>query len=125
MADGMRQFELGEVIAEREIQFAATAGWTCDVTVRVGRPVRDVESRRAWVCPFQIVGVGSGRVIGMLGADAMLALLRSLHTIPSELASYMHDPGGTFMRHGEPDTAFVDSCQTMLEYVGTSFPATE
>ena len=122
MLSESRQFSLGDILAERSMQFVATAGWTKPLVVRIGRPVRDPESSRAWVCPYQIEGLGSGEVRGIFGADAMQALVLSLHTIPGELAPYTRDPGGTFMHLGQPDTTFVDACRTALELAGAAFP---
>ncbi len=69
-----------------------------------------------------VEGLGSGQVVGIFGADAMQALLLGLHTIPGQLAPYVRDPGGTFMYLGHPDSSFVDSCRTVLEYAGAAFP---
>jgi hypothetical protein len=116
-------FELGDVIAERRLVFEATEGWTRDVSVKIGRPVLDPSApRETWVCPFEIQGLGTGRAMGILGVDAMQALLLAIHTIPSELAAYVRDPGGRFLHHGDVDTSFVSSCRTVLEYAGDVFP---
>jgi hypothetical protein len=122
MANQSRVFTLGEVLAERQMQFVANAGWTKDVVVRIGRPVRDPESARAWVCPYQIEGLGYDDVKGIFGADAMQALLLGIHTIPGELAPYTRDPGGKFMRHGQPDSSFLVGCRTTVELAGDAFP---
>src|SRR5262245_7877073 len=67
-----REFELGEVIAERQLVFEAAPGWTCDVIVKIGRPVPDLSApHETWGCAFQIQGLGSGRVMGILGVDSM------------------------------------------------------
>lgn len=110
--DEMRTFELGDLIAERRLTFEATSGETTDVVVRLGRPVQD---DRAWVCPYQVVGMGRERVVGIFGADSMQALLLAIHTIPSELIALMRDPGGRFLRNGEPDDGFLSSCRFVVE----------
>lgn len=103
-----REFELGDVIAERQLVFEATAGWRRDVRVKIGRPALDPSAaHETWVGPFQIEGLGSGRVMGIFGADAMQALLLAIHTIPAELACYVRDPGGRFLHHGGTDSSFV------------------
>lgn len=120
----MRQdFELGDVIAERRLVFHATAGWTRDVTVCIGRPVVDASTpQRVWVCPFQIRGLGEERVRGIYGVDAMQALLLAIHTIPAEMAAYVGEPGGTFLHLGKPDDGFVSPCRTVLKYADDAFP---
>jgi hypothetical protein len=118
-----REFDLGDVIAERRLVFEATPGWTRDVSVKIGRPVIDPSApHETWMCPFQIQGLGTGRVMGIFGIDAMQALLLAIHTIPSELASYIRDPGGRFLHLGGTDTSFVSSCRTVLECAGDEFP---
>ncbi len=117
-----RQFELGDVIAERRLEFESTAGWKKEFTIRVGRPVRDSRSERAWVCPLQIEGLASGEVVGIFGADAMQALLQGLHTIPGELAAFARTTPGQFTRFGRPDSSLIDPCRTVLEFAGAAFP---
>ena len=118
-----RVFELGEIIAERSLVFEASEGWTRDVSVSIGRPVLDPTApHETWVCPFQIQGLGTGRAMGIFGADAMQALLLAIHTIPAELATYVQEPGGRFLYLGHVDTSFVAACRTVLECAGDAFP---
>jgi hypothetical protein len=118
-----REFELGDVIAERRLVFEATAGWTQDISVKIGRPVLDsLAPHETWVCPFQVQGLGRGRVMGIFGVDAMQALLLAIHTIPAELACYIRDPGGRFLYLGGTDASFVSSCRTVVENTGDAFP---
>jgi hypothetical protein len=115
----MRTFDLGEVIAERRLTFEAEAGWSRDVDVRIGRPIPDPsEPNHAWVCPYQVFGLGRDRVMGIFGADAMQALLLAIHTLPAELAAFMREPGGRFLDHKQLDTSFLTGCRTALECVG-------
>lgn len=118
-------FDLGDVIAERRMQFVAQAGWSREVTIRVGRPVRDGRSGRAWVCPFQIEGLDSDAVKGIFGSDSMQALLLSIHTIPGELSGYMRHTPGAFKHLGETDSSFIDPCRTVLQYGDDMFPRPE
>jgi len=114
-----RTFELGDVIADRRLVFEATEGWTRDVSVKIGRPVRDTSApRETWVCPYEIQGLGTGRAMGIFGVDAMQALVLAIHTIPSELAAYARNPGGRFLHLGRVDTSFVSACRTALESAG-------
>jgi hypothetical protein len=118
-----REFEIGDVIAERRLTYESATGSTRDVVVRLGRPLVDPSSpHQDWVCPFQIQGLGSERVKGIFGVDAMQALLLAMHTIPAELAAYVRDPGGRFLHLGETDSSFLSSCRSALEYAGDAFP---
>lgn len=119
-----RSFELGDLIAERQMTFQPRDGQPQEISVRVGRPTRDASApRETWVCPFQIAGIGDGKTRGIFGADAMQALLLAIHTIPVELASYARDAGGQFMRFGEPDSSFIAACRTAIRYAGDDFPS--
>jgi len=118
-----RPFDLGDVIAERQMTFQPRGGEPQQISVRIGRPARDVSApRETWVCPFQIAGIGDGETHGIFGADAMQALLLAIHIIPVELAAYARDAGGQFLRFGEPDSSFVAACRTTIEYAGDDFP---
>ena len=124
--------ELGEVIAERTMQFVATAGWKGLVTVRVGRPVHDDQLPPAWFCPYQIEGVGAGKVQSSLGADAIQALQASLHLIPIELAGYLRKPGGhlrfldqtggSWPNSDSVVALLFDPCRSSLTNLDTIFP---
>lgn len=118
----MRNFSLGEVIAEHSCLFEPTVGQARQVTIRIGRPVPDDEQQRAWACPYQLDGVGDGRVRAMLGVDAMQALLFTVHTIPSEMAVFSRDVGGRFTRFGKPDVTFVSGCRQNIDLVSDAFP---
>ena len=119
----MRTFELGEVIADRRLTFQADAGWSRDVDVRIGRPIPDpLEADRAWMCPYQIVGLGRDRVVGIFGVDSVQALLLAVHTIPAELAAFMRDPGGRFLHLDHLDAGFLAGCRIALEK-GEAVPA--
>jgi len=118
------QFELGPLIAERQMEFEAPTGERIPVTVRVGLPrVHAREPRETWVCPLQIEGLGSPQVRGFFGVDAMQALLLCVHIIPSELGHHLRKNGGRFLFLGGSDSSFVSSCRSALEYCGDTFPA--
>jgi hypothetical protein len=120
----MREFQLGEVIAERRTVFEAATVSRSDVTIRIGRPILHIEPpRESWVCPIQIHGVGDGRVMGIFGVDTMQALLLAVHTIPAILGYYVREVGGRFLHHDRVDNSFVSSCRTVLEHSGDTFPA--
>ena len=117
------QFELGTLIAERQIEYEASTGERTPVTVRVGQPhVHVREPHETWVCPLQIEGLGFPQVRGFFGVDAMQALLLCIHIIPSELGQHLRKNGGRFLFLGGPDNSFVSSCRSVLEYCGDAFP---
>jgi hypothetical protein len=117
------EFEIGDVIAERRITYEAAAGGRRPVVVRIGRPVLDTSApNETWVCPFQIQGLDSDRVMGIFGVDAMQALLLAIHTIPAELAVYLREGGGRFVHLGDTDASFISSCRVALENAGDAFP---
>jgi hypothetical protein len=114
-----RTFELGELIAERRLTFEAASGSTKEVVIRVGRPVQDLPGH-AWICPYQLEGLGRGTVLGIFGVDSMQALLLAIHTIPAELNAFAREPGGRFLRNGAPEEGFVNPCRFVLELIADS-----
>jgi hypothetical protein len=118
----LREFEIVDVIAERRLTYEAP-GRSRPVVVRIGRPILDPAApHETWVCPFQIQGLDSDRVMGIFGVDAMQALLLAIHTIPAELAVYLRDGGGRFVHLGDTDASFISSCRGALENAGDAFP---
>ena len=93
------------------------------------------------MCPYQIEGMGtadvrrvcppehmydlylSDEVRGAVGFDAMDALIQGLHAIPRDLALFTKAPGGTFVRHGEPDWTLVYACRNVLKDADSAFPS--
>jgi hypothetical protein len=119
----LRDIDLGDVIAERELRFEVPGASPREVVVKVGKPVRDpTANHETWICPFLILGLGREKPMGIFGADALQALLLSLHTIPVELAAYAREVGGRFLQYGEPAAGFVGPCKTALEYAADVFP---
>jgi hypothetical protein len=118
----MTDIDLGDVIAERILQFEAPGMGVREIVVRVGRPVCDPGAvHETWMCPFLILGLGDERPIGIFGSDSLQALLLSVHTIPVTLASYARDAGGSFRQYGEPAAGFVGPCRAVLEYAADVF----
>ncbi len=119
-------FELGEVIAERELEFVPDQGEAQAVTVRLGRPVPDPRAPdRSWCCPYQILGTGRDRVFAIFGVDALQALLLALHTIPVELAAYVRQHPGKVLCWGAPDTTWLSGCHMAVELAGDVLPGRE
>jgi hypothetical protein len=119
-------FELGEVIAEREVLFTPDEGEPQVIVVRLGRPVPDPRAPdRAWCCPYQILGIGRDRVLAIFGVDSMQALVLALHTVPAELAAYVRAHPGKLLSFGALDTTWLESCRTALEYAGDVLPVVD
>jgi hypothetical protein len=114
----MREFQIGDIIAEQQLVLEAASGEPRPLVVRVGRPVRDLGAKHeTWVCPFQIDGIDSGRVRGIFSVDAMQALLLSLHTIPVELAVLLREHGGRFTAQDQ-DIDLLEACRIAVRYSG-------
>ncbi|WP_447005588.1 DUF6968 family protein [Saccharothrix isguenensis] len=80
-------YELGEVVAERQVECAAGDGSRTQVVVRIGRPHPDpLSSHGDWRCPHQIVGLGEETVGASFGVDSLQALLLSVYRVRLELA---------------------------------------
>jgi len=102
------EFELGEVIAEREVLFTPDEGEPHVIIVRLGRPRPDPSApKHSWCCPYQILGIGRDRVLAIFGVDAMQALVLALHTVPGELAAHVRNHPGKLTGFGAPDTTWL------------------
>jgi hypothetical protein len=121
----MRTFKLGQIIAERRFVFQSHAGWSRDVEVKIGLPMPDEAEGRAWVCPYEISGIGDDGVFAIFGVDSMHALDLAVHTIPAELGAFARRSGGKFLYAGHPDTTLLRGCRMALEYVGDIFPPSD
>jgi uncharacterized protein DUF6968 len=79
--------ELGEVVAERQIDGVAPDGSPFEVVIRFGVPRPDpLSSNGDWVCPHQIVGLGDEETDPVYGADSLQALLLSVYAVRLKLA---------------------------------------
>ncbi|WP_188197672.1 DUF6968 family protein [Nonomuraea sp. SYSU D8015] len=79
-------YELGEVVAERQLEAVAEDGARTPVTVRFGRPRPDALSTTGdWCCPHQILGLGEEGVGASFGVDSLQALLLSVYKVRLEL----------------------------------------
>ncbi|MFB9880569.1 DUF6968 family protein [Planobispora siamensis] len=81
--------EIGEVVAERQLEAVAADGSRTPVTVRFGRPRPDELSEHGdWCCPYQILGLGEEgeeTVRVAFGVDSLQALLLSVYRARLEL----------------------------------------
>ena len=79
--------ELGEIIAERQIEGVAPDGAKVEVVIRFGAPRPDpLSSNGDWVCPHQIVGLGGEETGAAHGVDSLQALLLSVYAVRIKLA---------------------------------------
>jgi len=116
--------EVGEVIAEREFDFAAPDGATHPVILRLGRPVHAGVEGDPWWCPFSITGIGSQRFFAAAGEDALQAMLLTLQAVRADLDAMARDAGGkiTWLGLGElglPD----DPPRRLLDQLGVALRA--
>jgi hypothetical protein len=85
-----------------------------DVTVLLGTPVADPEQpSRAWIWPFQIVGIRDEPVRAIFGVDALQALVLAIHTVPTELRSIAREESG-FFPDGDEDLWLTSACHVHL-----------
>ncbi|MDX8030182.1 hypothetical protein SK803_08165 [Lentzea sp. BCCO 10_0856] len=79
--------DLGQIVAERQIEGVAPDGSRFDVVVRFGAPRPDpLSSNGDWECPHQIVGLGDDAVQASFGVDSLQALLLSVYAVRIKLA---------------------------------------
>ena len=110
----IRKFELGKIIATRKLVFTRGDGVESAVVVNLGNPVPDPNDPiRTWICPFQILGIGSERTKAIFGADSLQALTLALHILPTELAALAKRENGTFNSR-EQDLGLSSACKAHL-----------
>jgi hypothetical protein len=84
----MTTHELGEVVAERQVECVAADGTRSSVTIRVGTPRPDPLSTSGdWCCPHQITGLGDEAVGASFGVDSLQSLLLSVYGVRVKLAA--------------------------------------
>ena len=76
----MKLKDVGVVIATREF----TLDKDQKVEVLIGKPER-CQDGVDWYCPYQKIGIGSGRVMRAQGVDAVQALVLALTMLGAEL----------------------------------------
>jgi hypothetical protein len=79
--ENWRGRDLGTIIAERGLYLDDLRV----VRVRIGTPVTSEEAPHEAGCPYQIDGLGSGKVRFIFGVDGVQALWLALQTIGSDL----------------------------------------
>src|SRR5215468_4845322 len=107
--------ELGSVIAERRLR--VTGQPELDVRVRIGapRPCPD-DPQTNYYCPYQIAGLGIGKVRYAGGVDAVQALELAIHILPTELDALRQKyPGLGWVDAAEGDYGFSRAVSTFAE----------
>ncbi|WP_199439888.1 DUF6968 family protein [Umezawaea beigongshangensis] len=90
----MTTYELGEVVAERQLASVTVDGAQTPVVIRVGTPRPDPRSTSgAWCCPHQITGLGDEAVRACYGVDSVQALLLSAYGLRMELSARAAEAG--------------------------------
>ncbi len=100
------EIPLGEVIAERRLEWAggAPAG---EVVVRVGRPVRDPLPGGDWLCPIQIAGMYGDAVRVAYGVDAVQALILAFQMLDADLRAGQRAAGRALLWLEQTDLGFL------------------
>jgi hypothetical protein len=93
---------LSDVILAREFEARDVDGAVTTITLRLGKPYHIAESSSSltWRCPFQISGIGPGKVREAPGMDSLDALLISLRIAEAFLRSYGIDLSRGWARTG-------------------------
>ena len=106
------EIDLGEVIAERRLEWTGADAPAEGVVVRIGKPVRDPLPGGDWLCPVQVVGLGDERVRAAFGVDAVQALVLSLQMIDADLHAGQRRAGGRLHWLEQPDLGFLPPAPT-------------
>jgi hypothetical protein len=100
------EIPLGEVIAERRLEWAGS-GPAGEVVVRIGRPVPDPEPGGDWLCPVQVVGMYRDAVRAAYGVDAVQALVLAFQMIDADLRAGQRAAGRRLLWLEQTDLRFL------------------
>ena len=100
------EISLGEVIAERRLDWAGDAE-SEGVVVRIGKPVRDPDPEGDWLCPIQVAGLGDDTVHAAFGVDAVQALILAMQMIHIDLQAGQRRAGRTLQWLEQGDLGFL------------------
>jgi hypothetical protein len=98
-----RTYELGEVIAVRQVDAVATDGSRTEVVLKLGKPMPDPLPGGDWCCPHQIVGLGDERVAATFGVDSLQALLLAVYSVRLRLTERAEGASVALDWLGQPD----------------------
>ncbi len=74
-----KTYELGEVVAERQVEAVTEDGARTPVVLRIGKPRQDPLPGGDWLCARQIVGLGDETVEASFGVDSLQAFLLGVY----------------------------------------------
>src|SRR5215469_5456062 len=104
----MEIYTIGSVVAERRYILSTEAGFPKEVIVRLGAPQQSAEPG-GFFCPFEIVGLGDGKVKRGFGTDAFQAVQLTLKMIGVDLHYYRQGYGpGFYLTNEVDDLGFPD-----------------
>ncbi|WP_018350901.1 DUF6968 family protein [Longispora albida] len=103
----MKTYELGEIIAERQLTAHHADGKTYPVLLRIGKPAPDPATPGDWYCAHQISGVGDGEIRAIFGVDALQALTLTLQSVRELLAQDAAAEGVQLTWLGSDELALV------------------
>ncbi len=89
----MKLESVGEIIATRTLVLLREEKPPLEVTVLLGKP-QQLPDFPDYYCPYQIKGVGSGKVLCSCGVDPFQALELALSTLGSEVEILNTELGG-------------------------------
>jgi hypothetical protein len=101
----MNNGQLGEVVAERELEFIASDGSRQSVKVLLGKPIQ--EENGPWYCPYLIQGESFQRQFRIAGEDSMQSMLLAQKIIAVELEALARDNRGSFTWFGDANLGFA------------------
>ena len=98
-------YELGEIIAIRELSLIDESGVGRRVEVRIGKPTQFPDSTD-YYAPFQITGIGSEKVLCAGGVDALQALQGVMVVVGAQLQALNSQHGGRLRWEGDSTGGF-------------------
>jgi Domain of unknown function (DUF6968) len=94
------EFQLGEVIATRQLDLIENDGTRSVVLVRLGAPMRFPDSSDFYA-PFQITGLGAETILCVGGIDAFQAIQEVMSVIGAKLFALNESSGGRLKWEGD------------------------
>ena len=89
----MKLDSVGDVIANRKLSLVRDDQDPVEVEVSMGKPMK-FPNHTDYYCPYEIKGLGQGRVKAAGGIDAFQAMQLALGTIAVELEVLQKESGG-------------------------------
>ena len=96
------QFELGEVIPIRQLEFVQEDGTKQIVLVKLGKAQQFPDSAD-YYAPFQITGLGSETILCAGGIDAVQAIQEAMLVIGAELLALSERSHGSLKWEGDEE----------------------